>query len=170
MEWCEEYRKLCLDNYDRNMMYFDRLDEASFNEALDFFCSGIKDFPLSTICGVIRVFLAITSWFSMNTNKSISANRLISPKGLGSTGPQRSLSIEPCFPCTMIIPACRRLLSCQWGDSAHHRIDGKTCFVALFDAHDDFALEAIFGDLREKYFRLLRDGRNLFGRRARRLE
>lgn len=44
MEWCEEYRKLCLDNYDRNMMYFDRLDEASFNEALDSFLQWHKGF------------------------------------------------------------------------------------------------------------------------------
>ncbi len=34
-EWCEEYRKLCLQNYDLNMKYFHSLDKESFNDALN---------------------------------------------------------------------------------------------------------------------------------------
>ena len=36
-EWCEEYRKLCLKNYDLNLQYFCRLNREHFNNALDLF-------------------------------------------------------------------------------------------------------------------------------------
>lgn len=43
-EWCQEYRKLCLANYDLNMEYFGRLDRASFERALDNFIKRHKEF------------------------------------------------------------------------------------------------------------------------------
>lgn len=36
-EWCEEYRKLCLQNYDLNMKYFSLLDSSDFNNAITIF-------------------------------------------------------------------------------------------------------------------------------------
>lgn len=33
-EWCEEYRKLCLQNFDLNMKYFSLLDNIDFNNTL----------------------------------------------------------------------------------------------------------------------------------------
>lgn len=43
-EWCEEYRKLCLQNYDLNMKYFNLLDKDEFNEKLDNFLNKHKNF------------------------------------------------------------------------------------------------------------------------------
>lgn len=36
-EWCEEYRKLCLQNYDLNMTFFSQLDKDEFNSVLKAF-------------------------------------------------------------------------------------------------------------------------------------
>ncbi|MBO1680589.1 hypothetical protein [Bittarella massiliensis (ex Durand et al. 2017)] len=33
-EWCEEYRKLCLQNFDLNMKYFSLLDREEFNNTI----------------------------------------------------------------------------------------------------------------------------------------
>lgn len=37
LEWCQEYRKLCLVNYDLNMKYFSLLDRESFERELEAF-------------------------------------------------------------------------------------------------------------------------------------
>lgn len=37
ISWCEKYRKLCLDNFDLNMRYFDSLDSEEFNRAINNF-------------------------------------------------------------------------------------------------------------------------------------
>lgn len=34
-KWCEEYRLLCLENFDLNMQYFSLIDADDFNEALN---------------------------------------------------------------------------------------------------------------------------------------
>ena len=34
LEWCNQYREICLKNYDLNMHYFSLLDKAEFDEAL----------------------------------------------------------------------------------------------------------------------------------------
>ncbi len=34
LEWCEEYRKLCLQNFDLNMKFFSILDRERFNRAI----------------------------------------------------------------------------------------------------------------------------------------
>lgn len=36
-EWCEEYRELCLKNFDLNMKYFAQLDQNDFNNAITIF-------------------------------------------------------------------------------------------------------------------------------------
>ncbi len=38
-EWCEEYRKLCLKNFDLNMQFFERLNRKEFNAAIEKFLS-----------------------------------------------------------------------------------------------------------------------------------
>ena len=40
-EWCEEYRKLCLQNFDLNMKYFSLLDREEFNIAI---CEFLKKY------------------------------------------------------------------------------------------------------------------------------
>lgn len=42
--WCEEYRKLCLKNYDLNMKYFALLDKDEFDRSLDVFLDSYKHF------------------------------------------------------------------------------------------------------------------------------
>ena len=42
--WCDEYRQLCLKNYDLNIAYFSKLDESTFDEALRNFLSQYKQF------------------------------------------------------------------------------------------------------------------------------
>lgn len=37
VSWCERYRKLCLENYDLNMRYFDLLDAEEFRRTIDSF-------------------------------------------------------------------------------------------------------------------------------------
>lgn len=44
MEWCEEYRELCLKNYDLNMEYFKRLDRTGFDYAIAQFLKRHKKF------------------------------------------------------------------------------------------------------------------------------
>lgn len=44
LEWCEEYRKHCLINFDLNMQYFNNLDKDSFNNAIIGFLSRHSDF------------------------------------------------------------------------------------------------------------------------------
>ncbi len=43
-EWCEEYRKLCLENYDLNMKYYSMLDSRDFNNELDSYLERHKGF------------------------------------------------------------------------------------------------------------------------------
>lgn len=43
-EWCEEYRKICLKNYDLNMKYFSMLDKKEFNDSLNKFLKQYKGF------------------------------------------------------------------------------------------------------------------------------
>lgn len=43
-EWCEEYRELCLKNYDLNMQYFSMLDEEQFNHSLESFLGQYNRF------------------------------------------------------------------------------------------------------------------------------
>ena len=42
--WCEDYRTLCLKNYDLNMKYFSILDKSEFNKALSTFLSKYNHF------------------------------------------------------------------------------------------------------------------------------
>lgn len=42
--WCNEYRELCLKNYDLNMDYFSTIGKAAFDEALENFLSKYKRF------------------------------------------------------------------------------------------------------------------------------
>ncbi len=43
-EWCEEYRELCLENFDLNMRYFKSLDLVKFNSAFDSFVKKHYEF------------------------------------------------------------------------------------------------------------------------------
>lgn len=43
-EWCEEYREICLKNYDLNMQYFSMLDEEKFNRSLESFLGQYEGF------------------------------------------------------------------------------------------------------------------------------
>ncbi len=43
-EWCNEYRELCLKNYDLNMKFFSMLDRAEFDEVLQSFLKQNKSF------------------------------------------------------------------------------------------------------------------------------
>ena len=43
-DWCNEYRELCLKNFDLNMKYFSALDEEAFNLALMSFLSQYNRF------------------------------------------------------------------------------------------------------------------------------
>ncbi len=43
-DWCNEYRELCLKNYDLNMSYFAKLDSCEFEDALKEFLSHHKKF------------------------------------------------------------------------------------------------------------------------------
>lgn len=43
-KWCEEYRELCLKNYDLNMEFFSKLDRKEFNDALETFLAEHKRF------------------------------------------------------------------------------------------------------------------------------
>lgn len=43
-EWCEEYRQLCLSNYDLNMKYFNLLDSTDFNNAVTEFLNKYNKF------------------------------------------------------------------------------------------------------------------------------
>ncbi len=43
-EWCEEYRELCLKNYDLNMKFFNMLDKKNFDTELMSFLKQNKDF------------------------------------------------------------------------------------------------------------------------------
>ena len=42
--WCNEYRKLCLKNYDLNMDYFSMLDKTEFDKSLESFLNQYKQF------------------------------------------------------------------------------------------------------------------------------
>ncbi len=48
MDWCQEYRKLCLENYDLNMHYFDMLDQEKFNNELNEYLARHKQFKSVT--------------------------------------------------------------------------------------------------------------------------
>lgn len=43
-EWCKEYRKLCLKNYDLNMKYFSLLDKQEFNDTLNEYLNSHRNF------------------------------------------------------------------------------------------------------------------------------
>ena len=43
-EWCDEYREVCLKNYDLNMKYFTMLDRVEFNRALEKFLEQYEGF------------------------------------------------------------------------------------------------------------------------------
>ena len=43
-EWCEEYREICLKNYDLNMKFFSLLDREQFNRSLDSFLERYNRF------------------------------------------------------------------------------------------------------------------------------
>ena len=43
-EWCQEYRKLCLQNFDLNMRYFSQLNREDFNTAVTTFLKIYKGF------------------------------------------------------------------------------------------------------------------------------
>ena len=43
-EWCEEYRKVCLQNYDLNMKYFASLSKEDFNNELENYLCRHKGF------------------------------------------------------------------------------------------------------------------------------
>jgi hypothetical protein len=43
-EWCQEYQKVILENYDLSMLYFESLDRDEFNSAIDAFLEKNKDF------------------------------------------------------------------------------------------------------------------------------
>lgn len=43
-EWCDEYREVCLKNYDLNMKFFSMLDREKFNIALESFLEQYKGF------------------------------------------------------------------------------------------------------------------------------
>ena len=42
--WCNEYRELCLKNFDLNMQYFSMLDKTAFDKSLDSFLVEYKGF------------------------------------------------------------------------------------------------------------------------------
>lgn len=43
-EWCNEYRELCLKNYDLNMKFYSMLDKSRFNIVLDSFLEQYYEF------------------------------------------------------------------------------------------------------------------------------
>ena len=43
-EWCNEYRELCLKNYDLNMEFYSMLDKIEFNTALESFLKDYRGF------------------------------------------------------------------------------------------------------------------------------
>ena len=47
-EWCEEYRLLCLQNFDLNMQYFSRINTDDFNEALNKYLRTHRQFKTVT--------------------------------------------------------------------------------------------------------------------------
>ena len=44
IEWCKEYREVCLKNYNLNMKYFSLLNKKEFDEALNIFLKKYKGF------------------------------------------------------------------------------------------------------------------------------
>lgn len=44
LDWCNEYRELCLKNYDLNMKYFQLLDRQEFDKAIESFLNKYKEF------------------------------------------------------------------------------------------------------------------------------
>lgn len=50
-QWCEEYRQLCLQNFDLNMQYFNSLDKNDFNNAIDLFLKTHRGFKkIDNLC------------------------------------------------------------------------------------------------------------------------
>lgn len=47
-KWCEEYRLLCLENFDLNMQYFSLIDADDFNEALNEYLKTHRQFKAVT--------------------------------------------------------------------------------------------------------------------------
>ena len=61
--WCNEYRKICLKNYDLNMKYFSMLDSSTFNSSLNMFVAKHKQFleihNLNDYAGVEGYYLMV---------------------------------------------------------------------------------------------------------------
>lgn len=47
-KWCEEYRLLCLENFDLNMQYFSLIDADDFNEVLNEYLKAHRQFKTVT--------------------------------------------------------------------------------------------------------------------------
>lgn len=62
-EWCNEYREICLKNYDLNMEYFSVLDQATFNSCVNRFISKYNRFVeiknLNDYAGVEGYYLMV---------------------------------------------------------------------------------------------------------------
>ena len=55
-EWCEKHRQKCLENFDLNMLYFDKLSYTDFNDTLNIFLKkNPKFFPVSDLNEVDNV-------------------------------------------------------------------------------------------------------------------
>lgn len=63
IEWCEKYRKLCLENYDLNMAYFNSLNAEEFKVELDHYIKrnrGFKEiFDLNKFDGVSGYYIMV---------------------------------------------------------------------------------------------------------------
>lgn len=62
-QWCEDYRKLCLQNFDLNMEYFRSLDKVDFNNAIETFLKAHRCFKkiddLRDYAGVSGYYLMV---------------------------------------------------------------------------------------------------------------
>ena len=62
-EWCEEYRELCLKNYDLNMKYFKSLNKTDFENAITNFLNKYKGFRsvenLSDFDGICGYYIMV---------------------------------------------------------------------------------------------------------------
>ena len=61
--WCNEYRELCLKNFDLNMKYFALLDKADFDKSLGSFLAQFKQFKeisnLNNFAGVEGYYVMV---------------------------------------------------------------------------------------------------------------
>ena len=61
-EWCQEYRELCLKNYDLNMKYFSMLDKEEFDKSLKTFLKQYKGFKEVTD---LKKYSAVEGYYLM---------------------------------------------------------------------------------------------------------